>query len=114
MHEASLARSVLRIVLERARKAGAKRVRAVRGRIAETEALSRSAIEAHFAALARGTLAEGAMLDLAVERIRVRCRRCGLELTPDHYVLLCDCCGAADVEMLGQTGVTVEALEVEG
>ncbi len=114
MHEASLARSVLQIVLERASKAGAKRVRAVRGRIAETEALSRSALEAHFAALARGTLAEGAIVALAVERVRVRCRRCGLELTPDHHVLLCNHCGAAEVEMLGQTGVTVETLEVEG
>ena len=63
MHESQLARRVLDVVLARAREAGAVRVRTVRGRLGELEALSAAALAFHFRALARGTVAEDAELD---------------------------------------------------
>jgi hydrogenase nickel incorporation protein HypA/HybF len=109
MHESSLAHRILDAVLTRAHGA---RVTAVRGRIAETEALSRAAVEFHFAAHARGTPAEGARLDLAIEHVHARCRACGCVYPPDHHVTLCPQCGGVDADLLGQPGVRIDEVDV--
>jgi hydrogenase nickel incorporation protein HypA/HybF len=113
MHESSLARRILDAVLERAGDAGAQRVRAVRGWIAETEALSPESLDFHFSAHARGTAAEGARLDLRLVHVEARCRSCGATYAPEHHLLLCPACGSTDGEELGETGLGIEALEVD-
>jgi hydrogenase nickel incorporation protein HypA/HybF len=112
VHEAALARRLLAAVLERAADAGATRVRVVRGWVAETEALSAESLAFHFGAHAPGTAAEGARLELRLERVGARCRACGTTFTPDHHVVLCPACGA-DGELLGRTGLGLDALEVD-
>ena len=113
MHESSLARRVVELVLRRATESGAARVLVVRGRLAETEALSKEALELHFRTLARGTAAESARLDIAVVHARARCSACETTYLPDH-VLLCPLCGNAGGELLDRTGLTIESIEVEG
>ena len=110
MHEGSLARRLLEIVLA---TAGSARVSAVRGWIAETEALSRESLAFQFAAHARGTTAEGARLELRLVHVEARCRGCGHGYAPDHHVLLCPACGGTDGELLGETGVGIDVLEVK-
>lgn len=113
MHESSLARQLLRAVLERASAAGAKRVLRVQGWVAETEALAPGAIDFHFTALARGTAAQDARLDLKLTHVRARCKGCGEVYAPEHHLTLCPSCGAVEAELLGKTGVGLDALEVE-
>jgi hydrogenase nickel incorporation protein HypA/HybF len=110
MHESSLARRILEVALERA---GARKVLAVRGWIAETETLSPESVEFHFSAHARGTRAEGARLELRLIHVEARCRACGTQYAPEHHVLLCPSCGSTDGEELGQTGLGIEALDVD-
>ncbi len=112
MHESSLARQLLEVVLDRAAREGASRVLRVRGWVAETEALSRESLAMHFAARARGTPAEAAELELAVIHVEARCRGCGERYAPDHHVLVCPRCGATDAELSGPTGLGLTALEV--
>jgi hydrogenase nickel incorporation protein HypA/HybF len=116
MHESSLARQLLEVVLARAGAAEApkvQRVRAVRGWVAETETLSRESLAFHFAAHARGTAAEGSALELRLVHIEARCRACGQCYAPEHHLLLCPGCGSTEGELLGQPGLGIEALEVE-
>lgn len=109
MHESSLARTLVGAVVARASGA---RVRVVRGWVAETESLSLESLAMHFAAHARGTVAEGARLDLEVQRVDARCRPCGTTFTPEHHVVLCPACGSTDAELLRATGLGLCALEV--
>jgi|SRR6516164_9938878 hydrogenase nickel incorporation protein HypA/HybF len=109
MHESSLARRLLEVVLA---TAGPARVSAVRGWIAETEVLSRESLDFQFAAHARSTTAEGAHLDLRLVHIEARCRTCRRTYAPDRHVLLCPACGGTDGELLGETGIGLEAVEV--
>ena len=109
MHESSLARAILREVLNRA---GGERVVTVRGWVAETETLSRESLSASFEAMARGTAAEGATLDLTVSHVAARCAGCGAEYLPEHHVLICPTCGATEGELLGRTGLGIDAIEV--
>jgi hydrogenase nickel incorporation protein HypA/HybF len=112
MHESSLARHILSLVLDRARRERAVAVRGVTGWIAETEALSAESVAFHFAALAAGTIAAGAHVELDVRRVEARCRSCGVIYRPDHHVVLCPACGSGDAELLGDTGLGIETIDV--
>jgi len=114
MHESSLAKAILREVLKRAEEGDAPRVVAVRGWVAETESLSRESLSMSFEAMARGTRAEGARLDLRVTHVAARCSACGDEYWPEHHVLICPACGGTEGELLGRTGLGVDAIEVAG
>lgn len=114
MHESSLAKQILSTVLDRGAQEKVVRVRSVRGWIAETERLSVQSIAFHFEAHARGTIAEGATLELTVRHVEVRCAACKATYLPDHHVLLCPRCGSADGEILGRIGIGIETMDVEG
>jgi len=113
MHEASLAREVLKVTLDRAAECSARRVRSVRGWIAETEALSPDSLRFHFALHARGTPAEGAKLELRLIHVEARCTGCRRVYTPEHHVTLCPFCGSTEGTLLGPTGLGLDILEVE-
>jgi hydrogenase nickel incorporation protein HypA/HybF len=112
MHESSLARQILELSLAEAARAGGSRVRAVRGRVAETETLSRTSLELHFHARAAGTPAAGARLEIELVHVEARCRACGAIYRPEHHVVLCAGCGSTDGELLGATGLWIESIEV--
>lgn len=112
MHESSLARQLLSAVLARAWRERAIAVQSVRGWIAETEALSAESVAFHFAALAAGTVAAGARLELDVRRIDARCRGCAATYRPDSHLVLCPACGSSDGELLGDTGMGIDAIEI--
>jgi hydrogenase nickel incorporation protein HypA/HybF len=110
MHETSLAKQILNAVLERAE---GRRVRLVRGSIAEDEALSAEALAFHFRAHAQGSVAEFARLELELLHLSARCGACATVFLPDHHVRLCPACGSTDAVLEGHPGVHVEDIEVE-
>lgn len=112
MHESQLARRVLDVVLARAREVGDGRVRCVRGRLGEIEALSADALVFHFHALARGTAAQDAELAIRLHHVEAKCRGCSKVYLPDH-VLLCPSCGSTDGELLSEVGLVIESVEIE-
>lgn len=109
MHETQLARELLNVVLERAQGA---RVLRVIGSIAETEALAPKSLEFHFHAHAVGTIAQGASLQLELVHVNARCKTCGAEYQPEHHLTLCPHCASTDADLLQQTGVFIDSLEV--
>lgn len=113
MHESSLGRDIVRAVVEKAQEARAKCVLRVHGFIAETEWLNPEAIVFHFQAFARGTVAEGAKLELTTLWLEADCAQCGKRYKPDHHVLLCPHCGSIEGNVLGEPGLRIEAIEVE-
>jgi hydrogenase nickel incorporation protein HypA/HybF len=112
MHESSLARQILSVVLDAPAVRHRAAVLRVRAWVAETEALSGESVTFHFAALARDTCAAGAWLELDVRRVGARCVACAVAYLPDHHVLLCPECGSAEGELLGETGVGVDEIEL--
>ena len=112
MHESALGKGILRAVLDRVGDQPV-RVRTVRGWLAEDEALDPVAIQLHFDAAATGTPAEGARLELQITHVQARCTACGSRYLPEHHLTLCPECGSVDGELLGRTGLGVEAIDVE-
>mgnify|MGYP000636577499 CR=1 FL=1 len=108
MHEASLARGLLKAALD----ASDGPVLELRGWVAEDEALSLDALQLHFDALSQGTRAEGARLDLELTHLQVRCAGCSQTYAPEHHLRLCPHCGSTDGTLLGTPGLGLRALTV--
>jgi len=114
MHESSLAKKILRAVLDEAAREKVARIRVIRGSIAETERLSLDSIALHFQALAHGTVAEGATLELAVRHVEARCLACGASYRPEHHVVVCPSCASTEAALAGPVGVAIDTMVVEG
>ena len=112
MHESTLARSILEAVLAKLPTDAPMLVRAVHGRVAETETLSQASLALHFGAVARGTPADGAKLVFELVHVSARCKGCGETYLPEHHLTLCPSCGSTEAEVLGDTGLTVDHVEV--
>lgn len=111
MHESSLAKRLLEAVVERAGAEGAEQVTSVHGWVADAEALTTEALQFHFNAHAKGTIAETATLELKLVHLEARCNACGEVFAPDH-VVICPSCDSVDCEVLGTPGLGVDEIAI--
>ncbi|HTQ24865.1 MAG TPA: hydrogenase maturation nickel metallochaperone HypA [Candidatus Binataceae bacterium] len=109
MHESSLAKKILDAALELAPDG---MIVAVRGWIADTEAMDRASLALHFAAHARETRAETARLEMRIAQVAARCVQCGERYAPDHLMMLCPRCGSTEAQLLGRIGIGIDAIDV--
>lgn len=113
MHEMSLADGVLQVIEDNARINGFSRVKAVWLEIGELAGVEIEAMHFCFDAVVKGTLADGARLEIIATQGRGRCLACGetvpIQLRHDP----CPLCGSYPVEPTGGLEMRVKELEVE-
>ncbi len=114
MHESSIARGILDVAVEamRGRRGRIVTVRVAAGVLAGVQ---KESLEMYLSLLARGTVAEGAVLELRRQPVRIICRDCGRASDYDgggEPQLRCSRCGAP-ARMEGGAEICVESIEVE-
>lgn len=113
MHELSLACSLVEEaekVLETEHAARATRVTVGIGKLSGIEI---DAFEFAFPMAAKGTRLESAELVIEDLPVRVRCRDCGQESSPDFPRCACTACGSDNIELLGGREFMIQSMEVE-
>ena len=100
MHEASLMKNLLSIVEGAACGGGEGPVRVIHLRIGEMAGVSEDALRFAFDVMAKGTISEGADLEIEKVALRVRCTACGGESHPSDFVFVCGACGSPAIEIL--------------
>jgi len=113
MHEMSLAEGVLRIVEENARAGEYSRVLVVRLEIGALSSVEPESLRFCFDAVVRGTVAEGARLEIIATEGRGYCLGCAAEVTVAARYDPCPRCGAYQVQVTGGDEMRVRDLEVE-
>lgn len=113
MHEMSLMESVMEIVEDEARKAGAKSVKAVKLAIGELSHVEPEAMAFCFEAVVRGSIADGAKLE--IERVPGQgwCLDCSETVALSERFGACPKCGNHRVQMTAGEDLRVAELEVE-
>lgn len=102
MHEMSLTRNVVDIVLEEARAANAVEVRSVTVVIGALRDIVEDMFEGLFAHLARGSVAESAELQLIRVPVTVKCRNCSMVYRldiRDESTYICPSCHQRDYSL---------------
>ncbi|MDX9706892.1 MAG: hydrogenase maturation nickel metallochaperone HypA [Azospira sp.] len=109
----SLAESVVGIVEDAARAQGFRRVRTIFLDIGRLSSVMPEALAFCFEAAARGTLAEGARLEISEPPGRGECPDCGRMVEIDAIFDPCPECGACPVQAVEGTEMRVRELEVD-
>jgi hydrogenase nickel incorporation protein HypA/HybF len=113
MHEMAIAQGVLDIVLANAARHNAVRISSIKLQIGEMTEVEPESLRFCFSALADGTPAAGAELEVEVIPLRGRCRDCSREFAVERFRFLCPDCGSVGVEIISGRELRVEHLEVE-
>lgn len=113
MHEMALAESVLDLIEDCLLREGGKRIKTVRLEIGKLSAVEPEAMRFCFDAVARGTLAEGAALDIIEQEGSAWCFDCNREVPLAARYDPCAACGGLRLQVQGGTLMRVKELEIE-
>jgi hydrogenase nickel incorporation protein HypA/HybF len=108
MHELGIARNIVLIVEEAAH---GRRVLRVTLEIGEHAGVTRDAIAFCFDAVTRGTVLEGAALEIRAIKARACCKNCGGTFTAASMFTPC-ACGSRQLEWLQGGELTIKSIEL--
>lgn len=111
MHELSIARNLIELACELAEQQGAARVRRIHVRLGALSAVMRS-LYFCFGPASRGTLCEGAILQIEEVPLTVHCPQCEATKSPRaRYNFRCPTCGTPTPRVLTGREMQLVALE---
>lgn len=113
MHEMSLAEGVLQVIEDNAKINGFSRVKTVWLEIGEMAGVEVEAMRFCFDSVVKGTLADGARLEIVATQGQGRCLTCGETVLLRLRYDPCPLCGGYPVEPTGGLEMRVKELEVE-
>ncbi len=116
MHELSVTRSILGIVLRHAQANGAEKVVTVHLSVGALSDLEPEWLQQYFDHLSRGTPAEGAELRVSRSPLTFFCEPCAEEYGANREELdyaCCPRCGSRESSLVSGTGYMVESMEVQ-
>lgn len=113
MHEMAIVQSMLDIALRAGENAGAKRIQAIRVKMGEYSDVVPVIMREYFAVAAKGTICEGARIEIERIPVTMRCRECGWQGRVDKLHIRCGGCGGASLSLLTGREFYVESLEAE-
>ena len=113
MHEMSIAQSVLDIILQESQNHNVNRVLSVAVKVGELSAVETESFRFCFDFLTKGTLAEGASLEIERVQVTCHCQECGSNFTVQELIFACPACKSPKVEMLSGRELSVESFEAE-
>jgi hydrogenase nickel incorporation protein HypA/HybF len=113
MHEVALAQGIVDLVAERAEIDGFKRVLKVRVAVGSLSTVMPEALQFGFESAARGTVVEGAALEIDEIEGEAYCTDCEKRFFTKSRLASCPACQSARCMVTGGDALRVSELEVE-
>jgi hydrogenase nickel incorporation protein HypA/HybF len=113
MHEMSLAEGVLQLVEDTAQREKAQRVKLVILEIGRLSSVEPEAMRFCFEAVTKGSIAEGATLEIIETPGEGCCIGCGETVAKVESYAACPLCGSYQVQPTGGTEMRVKEIEIE-
>ena len=113
MHEMSLAEGVLQLVEDTAQRERAQRVKLVVLEIGCLSSVEPEAMRFCFEAVTKGSVAEGAALEIIETPGEGCCIGCGETVAMVESYAACPLCGSYQVQPTGGTEMRVKEIEIE-
>jgi hydrogenase nickel incorporation protein HypA/HybF len=113
MHEMSLCESIVRTLEEQAAIHSYSRVKAVWLEIGPLAAVEPEAMMFCFDAVTRGTLAEGARLEIAATPATAWCMACAKNVAIENRYDCCPDCGSHQMQITGGDELKIKQMEVD-
>ncbi|WP_323720804.1 hydrogenase maturation nickel metallochaperone HypA [Acetomicrobium sp.] len=113
MHEMSIVEALMEQITEMAQEQNWEAVTRVRLKVGVMRQIVPDILEFCFNVASKGTIMEGAILEMEEIPLRVKCEGCGHIWSDREFLGLCPECGSIDVNVLGGMELELTNLEVE-
>ena len=113
MHELAITQSMFDLVLEQAKKAGAKKVGKINLVIGEMTGVVGDCVQFYFDFISKETLAEGAVLSFVMVPPQARCQGCDKLFELKEFDWACPYCHGNSMEIIAGKELFVESIEVK-
>jgi len=112
MHEISICESIRDLLEDQARENGFTRVRKIWLEVGPLSCVEPEALRFGFDAVMRGSVAEGATLDIETSPAQARCPACARIVTVEQRYEVCPECGTPGLEVTRGDELKIRKLEV--
>ena len=113
MHELSVTESLLKIAVEHAEKANAKRVTDLHIVIGDLASMVDDSIQFYWDIIARDTIAEQATLHFRRLPAQLQCNTCSEKYQPTEKELICPNCHGIGAKIISGEEFFLESIDVE-
>ncbi len=113
MHELSITDQLLSLTLRHAQEVGAVRVTRLNLVIGEFSSVVDDSVQFYWDMLAKGTIAQDAVLHFERVPGRLRCQDCEQELAFNEYGGRCPSCGSSRLKVVDGDQFRLESIEIE-
>jgi hydrogenase nickel incorporation protein HypA/HybF len=113
MHELSVTESLLKISLEHAEKANAKKVTDLHIVIGDLASMVDDSIQFYWEVIAKDTIAEKATLHFQRVPAELQCMSCSEKYSPTEEELICPKCHSAGAKIIAGEEFFLQSIDVE-
>jgi len=113
MHELSVTQSLLKLAIHHAEQGGAVRIKELNLVIGELSSIVDESIQFYWDMIARGTIAEGAVLNFKRVAARLHCNACEHDFPMDRRQFVCPACGSDAVVVAGGDDFFLDSIDVD-
>ncbi len=113
MHELEITRSLVKLALDEAEKANAKKLTSVTVVLGEMCGAVDDSVAFYFEIMTKGTIGEGAKIIFRKVPMQAKCRNCGSTVNPKDIFWECEKCHSMDIEMISGKELYIESIEVD-
>lgn len=100
MHSLAMAQDILRAAVSEAEKHNAKHVKAISVKIGDGHFAESDSLLFCLEATAKGTIAEGAQIEIDLVDTTAKCQQCALVFPVENHSPICPRCGNSNPEVL--------------
>ena len=112
MHELGIATEIVAAAVSEAQKHGAVKITTVTIRVGVLRGIVPDSVRMFFEYAVKGTLAEGAALEIEEEPVLVSCRDCG-DTPASGLTVSCPACGRDGVAVKGGDSLRIVSIDIE-
>lgn len=113
MHEVSICMALVSQVSAIARDSNARSVRRIRLTVGPLSGVDPVALDAAFPHASRGSITEGAALEIETPGLRVACDACGCESDAEIGAMACGECGNREVRLVSGDELLLHSVALE-
>lgn len=113
MHELAYAQDIITIIEEKREQEKFVHVKNIKVKVGKFCGIEPDSLEFCFELCSKGTVADGAKLEIDVTPFRIFCRVCKEEYEMDKYIYSCPVCSGSDVVDVSGREIKLSELEVE-
>jgi hydrogenase nickel incorporation protein HypA/HybF len=111
MHEMALARDILRKIEEEGHRVVGARVKYVKVQLGESRFTHMEELKELLTDISKGTIAEGAQVEIEVSKVKSACADCGAEFKPGKKMSLnCEKCGSGNIQLTSGNELVIKEI----